>query len=82
MSPFPNEHACRLHDPGKYKRFARKKRTSKGKIYSVIYGIFYKGGKRTSEDQAYRYSKESWTAAQARKHCSDHGGRFEAASED
>lgn len=82
MSPYPNEHACRLKSPSKYKKFARGKRSSKGKTYSIIYGIFYKNGKKISEDQAYRYSKESWTAAQARKHCKDHNGRFEAAKEE
>lgn len=79
--PYPNEHACRLRPPGKYKEFARKKRkSSAGKIYNVIYGIFFKNGKRTSEEQAYRYPKANWTAAEARRHCQDHDGSFEAAA--
>ena len=78
--PYPNEHACRLADPKKFDSFARKKRkSSAGKVYSVIFGIFRKGGKRTSQEQAYRYPKGSWTAAEARSHCKDHGGSFEAA---
>lgn len=75
--PYPNEHACRLQSPGKYPKFRRGTRKSRnGKVYSVIYGIL-SGGK--SEDQAYRYSKSSWSASEARTHCSRHGGRFEAA---
>ena len=80
MSPYPSEHACRLNSPDKYDSFARQKRKSSGgKVYSVIFGILRKGGKRTSEEQAYRYPKGTWAAAEARSHCKDHGGAFEAA---
>lgn len=75
--PYPNEHACRLNDPGKYERFARMKRKHDGKEYSVIIG-FKKGG--GSEDQAYRYPKDTWSADEARAHCKDHKGSFEAAT--
>ena len=75
--PYPNEHACRLKSPDKYSKFGRGSRKSRnGKIYSIIYGII-KPGK--SEEQAYRYSKSTWSAAEARSHCSRHGGTFEAA---
>lgn len=75
--PYPNEHACRLKSPSKYSRFRRATRKSGGgKIYSVIYGIIRQG---KSEEQAYRYNKSSWSASEARSHCSRHGGRFEAA---
>jgi len=74
--PYPNEHACRLHEPGGYERFARMKRKHNGKEFSVIIG-FKKGG--GSEDQAYRYPKETWSAAEAGAHCKDHKGSFEAA---
>ena len=74
--PYPNEHSCRLNDPGKYERFARMKRKHNGKEYSVIIG-FKKGG--GSEDQAYRYPKETWTPAEAQAHCKDNKGSFEAA---
>ncbi len=79
--PYPNEHACRVNDPGKYERFARKNCEIKvdGKCVDVIYGI-KKGG--ASEVQAYRYPKGVWTAEAARKHCREHGGTFEAAGED
>jgi len=77
--PYANEHACRLNDPGKYDKFARKNCAIKhdNKCIDVIYGI--KGGK--SEMQAYRYPKDIWTAATARKHCKDHEGAFEAAKD-
>lgn len=77
MKPYPSEHACRLEDPGKFERFVRMKRNHKGKVYSVIIGFIKGGG---SKDQAYRYPKESWTEAEARAHCKDHDGSFEAAS--
>lgn len=76
LKPYPSEHACRLKDPGGYERFARMKRKHNGKEYSVIIG-FKKGG--GSEDQAYRYPKDTWDAADARAHCKDHKGSFEAA---
>jgi hypothetical protein len=78
--PYPNEHACRLNDPGKYDRFARKNNAMKhdGKRIDVIYGI-KKGG--ATEMQAMRYPKDVWDAADARSHCKDHDGSFEAAKD-
>lgn len=75
--PYPNEHACRLKPPGKYPKFRRDTRRSRnGKLYSIIYGIIRPG---KSEEQAYRYSKSTWSASEARSHCSRHGGKFESA---
>jgi hypothetical protein len=76
--PYSNEHACRLHDPGDYDKFARKNCEIKheGKCIDVIYGI--KDGK--SEIQAMRYPKDIWDAEDARAHCEDHDGTFEAAA--
>jgi len=31
-------------------------------------------------EQAYRYPIETWTEAEARKHCQDHEGTFEVAT--
>jgi hypothetical protein len=78
--PYPNEHACRLEEPGQFDHFARQQRKAKdsGKIYSAIIGFLKGGG---SKDQAYRYPKDSWTPAEASAHCKDHGGRFEAAAQ-
>ncbi|HUV08065.1 MAG TPA: head maturation protease, ClpP-related [Spirochaetia bacterium] len=77
--PYPNHHSCRLEDPAKYDKFARKNCEQKhdGKCIDVIYGI--KDDK--SEIQAYRYDKEVWTEADAKKHCQDHDGTFEPAEE-
>lgn len=76
--PYPTEHACRLHPPSRYARFRRATRRSAGKVYSIIFGIKADG---TSEEQAYRYNKNTWTAAQARAHCKRHDGTFEPARE-
>jgi len=78
--PYPNEHACRLKDPGQFERFARKNCEQKHdeKCIDVIYGI--KEGK--SEIQALRYKKEVWTASEAKSHCKTREGTFEAAAEE
>jgi hypothetical protein len=78
MKPYPSEHSCRLNEPGKYVKFARKNGyiTVDGKKIDVIFGIT-KDGK--SEIQAYRYPKSNWEAAVARSHCNAHDGFFEAA---
>jgi len=77
--PYANEHACRLEDPAKFEKFARKNCDQKheGKCIDVIFGI--KGGKTSI--QALRYPKDSWTAAAARNHCAGRGGKFEAAAQ-
>ena len=75
--PYENEHACRLNDPKKYDRFARKNcyKKSDGKCIDFIFGI--KEGK--SEVQSLRYNKKKWTEADAKAHCKDKEGKFEAA---
>jgi hypothetical protein len=77
--PYPNEHACRLNDPGKYDEFRRDSCGQKhdGKCIDVIYGI--KEG--AAEVQALRYKKDVWSVADARAHCSSRNGSFEAASD-
>ncbi len=78
--PYPTEHSCRISDPGKYDRFARKncEIKSDGKCIDVIYGI----KEDKSEIQAYRYDKEIWTESSAKSHCTEHDGSFEAASKE
>ena len=78
--PFPTEHSCRLSPPENYEKFRRGKRKHEGKEYGVIYGKLKDEDKW--EDQAYRYDKEVWEAADAKTHCKDHDGTFEAAKED
>jgi hypothetical protein len=79
--PYPNEHACRLRDPGDFqpRSFRRGRRRHNGKIYAVIFGRLK--GKTTTTEQAYRYNKASWSADEARSHCKSHDGSFEAASD-
>ncbi len=77
--PYPNEYSCRLHDPSNFKDpWIRVKRKSKsvGKTYSVVRGTSKASGK--FEDQAYRYSKDTWSASEAKSHCKAHKGSHEA----
>lgn len=77
--PYPNEHACRLKQPGEFKpdSMRRTTRDHEGKKYSIIMGRL-KGETKMTE-QAYRYPKGTWSADAARSHCKDHKGTFEAA---
>jgi hypothetical protein len=79
QEPYENEHSCRLEDPEKYERFARKNGEEEhdGKPIDVLYGIKANG---KSEIQALRYPKSKWSASEAKKHCQSRGGKFEAAS--
>jgi Escherichia/Staphylococcus phage prohead protease len=77
MKPYPNEHSCRLADPDNFSDFRRTTRKHEGKEYSVIYGKEKDGD--AWDEQAYRYAKDTWTAEEARAHCKDHDGSFEAA---
>lgn len=79
MKPFPNEHACRLEDPGKYKRFRRKNNAAQvdGKRIDFIYGILAPG---KSELQSMRFPKEIWNTSSARNYCKSKEGSFEQAS--
>lgn len=77
VQPYQNEHACRVQEPGRYERFARKELEHEGKKYYAIIGVFKDGG---SEVQSFRYPKDVWTQAQAAEHCKEHDGKtFEAA---
>lgn len=82
LKPYPNEHACRLRDPDDFKKgsFRRTTRVSDGKKYSVIMGRLKE--ETTLTEQAYRYNKEIWEEVQAKTHCKDHDGAFEAAEKD
>ena len=76
--PYPNEHACRLADPGKFEKIRSGTRKHEGKVYRVLYGK--PKGSDAWEEQALRYPKGSWSAEEAGAHCKDSGGSFEAAS--
>lgn len=76
--PYENEHSCRLKDPGKYDRFARKNCYQKhdGKCIDFIFGV----KEDKSELQAMRFNKDVWTEEAAKNYCKDKKGSFEAAS--
>jgi len=81
--PYPNEHSCRLNDPGKYNKFRRVdgERDHEGKKYDVIYGR--KKSDNKWEDQAFRYPKKTWPVKSAKAHCKKHKGiKFEPAKEE
>ena len=82
LRPFPNEHACRLRDPGDFEAdsFRRTDReTDEGKPFSVIMGKLE--GEDSMVDQSFRYPKDVWKEGEANQHCVDHDGiLFEPAS--
>jgi len=77
--PYENEHSCRLKPPN-YKNYARKNCYKKhdGKCIDFIFGIL---GPDESELQAMRYPKDIWSEEDARAHCKENDGAFEAAKE-
>ena len=80
--PYPNEHSCVLRAPGQFQKFRRMKRKSGGKVYYIILGQ-RKDDPEKWEEQAYRYPKDVWSEAEARKHCKEHEGKkFEPALKD
>lgn len=80
--PYPNEHACRMRNPGDFQEdsFRRMSREHDGKKYAVIMGRLK--GETTLTEQAYRYPKDTWSAASAKGHCTSHHGiRFTPAKD-
>ena len=78
--PYKNEHAARLTDPEKYKRF-RRQNNKFGEGIDAIFGIRKDNNK--VELQAIRFKADKFTVAQAKKWLKDHGYkpiRFEAAT--
>jgi len=77
VQPYPNEHACRVQEPGRDERFARKELEHEGKKYYAIISFLKDWG---SEIQSFRYPKIFWSEKQAAEHCKEHDGKtFEAA---
>lgn len=70
--PYTAEHACRINDPGKYKRFRRQ--AGKDDQPDMIFGIRPDG---KSEVQSYRFPVDRFKEAKARAFCQEHNGRFE-----
>lgn len=79
--PYSNEHSCRLRNPDELEIVGSEERDHEGKKYRVIFGK-EKGKESGSIEQAYRYSKDIWTAESAKTHCEAHNGSFEAAAEE
>ena len=79
--PYPNEHACRIEDPDQYIRL-RRQADKFGEGIHAVWGI--KGGGKPVELQSIRFSKEKFTADEAKKWLHDHKYKcklFEPASE-
>jgi len=77
--PYPNEHACRINDPGKYDKI-RRQNNKFGDGIHAIWGV--KGDK--TELQALRFDKSKFSADEAKKWANDHDYKckpFEAASD-
>jgi hypothetical protein len=79
--PYPNFHACSLRDSGDFQddTIRTTKRKHDGKEYSVLMGKLE--GATSMTEQSYRYDKDTWDEEDARTHCKDHEGKFEAAKE-
>lgn len=78
--PYPNEHACRLRDPETLDILGSGTREHNDKTYRIIFGRPKGEPEAGSVEQAYRYPIETWTEAEARRHCEDHEGTFEPAT--
>ena len=74
--PYPNEHACRIKQPGEFEKdsFRRIKKDN----LAIIIGRL--DGEEKTTTQAFRYPTEDWTKAEAKAHCKEQGGTFEAAA--
>lgn len=73
--PYPTEHSCRIAGPSRFE--PNSFRRIKNGILAIIIGKL-KGQDKTST-QAFRYPISDWEEKDARKHCEDNKGSFEAA---
>jgi len=78
MKPSKDNHVCRKGS-GDYVRYRSETRKHNGKTYTVRFGV-RKDGK--AEEYEYFYPVKEWTAAEARAHCKENKGTFEAALKD
>ena len=77
--PYPNEHACRMREPGDFEIFRNREEEADGKTIRVIYG--QEKGTDEWDIQSYRMPTSDWSEAEARGYCSDHDGiKFEPAT--
>jgi len=76
--PLPNNHACLLNPAATKVLGSEKREASNGKTYTVRFAR--PPGKTTgSIERSYLYPKSTWSESEARRHCADHDGSFEAA---
>lgn len=78
--PYPNEHAIRIDDPGKYAKI-RRQNDKFGEGVHAIFGVTEDG---KAELQAIRFSADKFTAEEAKKWLEEHEyntNRFEPARE-
>lgn len=80
--PYPNEHSCRLRDPGTLDIVGSGEHKTNDKTYRVIFGKPKGKPKAGSVEQAYRYPVKTWSGEEARKHCQEHDGHFEPATKE
>lgn len=76
MSPYTNEHSCRLKSPDGFQPESFR-RIKQGRLNIIIGRL---KGETTTTAQAYRYPTEDWSEGEARDHCREAGGKFEPAS--
>jgi HK97 family phage major capsid protein/HK97 family phage prohead protease len=70
--PYPNEHAARIREPGKYDQF-RRDNDAGGDGVDYIYGIWIEDDETRSEIQAIRFDKDRFTIGQAREWLDENG---------
>jgi HK97 family phage prohead protease len=74
--PSEDNHICRLSDK-EHDKFRSAKRKHDGKSYTIRYGKIK--GSTKWEEYEYFYPVSDWLSTEAKAHCKDHEGRFEAA---
>jgi len=74
--PYPNEHSCRIRQPGDFQAESFR-RIKSGKVSLILARL---KGEKTLTLQAVRYPTASWSAAAARSNCEGRKGSFEPAS--
>ena len=74
--PLQSEHTCSLRTDVRVIG-SRTRSAKNGKQYRILFGLPRGGNK--SVERSYRYNKEEWTSDEARAHCRQSNGTFEAA---
>lgn len=70
--PYPNQHAARQRDPGKYSKMRTGKLPGSPKGVTVIFGVLPSG---KTEIQSIRFDRRTWTVARARQWLKSHNFR-------